>query len=112
MVLYEDTTLEYDYTEYEKNFIGIGGTCTIKTETETIDMIQAAIIYNTKRIIGKPAAELEDFDEWDIKDVSYNLEDIKEIIIEGFYINRNNRANIVKLLHDENLTITKIPRRE
>ena len=112
MVLYEDTTLEYDYTEYEKNFLGIGGTCTIKTETETIDLMQAAIIFNTKRVVGKPTVELEDFDEWDIKDVSYNLEDIKEIIIEGFYINRNNRANIVKLLHDENLTITKIPRRD
>lgn len=111
MVLYEDTTLEYDYTEYEKNFIGIGGTCTIKTETETMNLMQAAIIFNTKRIVGKPAAEL-DFDEWDIKDVSYNLEDVKEIIIEGFYINRNNRANIINLLHDENLTITKIPRRE
>ena len=112
MVLYEDTTLLDDYTTYETNFIGIGGTCTIQTETETIELTQAAIIYNTKRVVGKPTAELEYFNEWDIKDVSYNLEDIKEIIIEGFYINKNNRANIVKLLHDENLTITKIPRRD
>lgn len=100
-----------DYTFVETITIGIGGTCTVKTNGKTIDLVDAGINYNTKTLSGKDAHEMATTVEpWNIEYQIIKLEDINELIVEGFYINDNNRSNVVKLINEIN--VTKIPRRD
>ncbi|MBQ6219945.1 MAG: hypothetical protein IJH63_00750 [Methanobrevibacter sp.] len=100
-----------DFTFLESISISIGGTCTVKTNNgETYDFIDAGINYNTKTLSGKDTQELETMRPWDVEYKVIKLEDITELIIEGFYINNKNRKNVVKVIKEVN--ITKIPRRD
>lgn len=101
------------YTEdFQKYYIGIGGTCTIKTETEKVDLIEATINVNTKTITGKLAEDIElGFRPWEAEDHTIKFENIQELIFEGFYINEHNRTTVLTLANNGEFKLTKIPRR-
>lgn len=115
MVLYEatyETQDQTDYTLYEKTYIGIGGTVTIRLHNgEVIDLIESGINYHTKCIHGKNLEDIKlGFKPHHIKTTVIGLNQISEIITEGFYINENNRESILSLMKE--VKITKIPKRD
>lgn len=117
MVLYGQVLAqEIDGTwtdDFQKHYIGIGGTCTIKTETQKVDLVEAIINVNTKTITGKLAEDIElGFRPWEADDHTIKFEDIKEVIFEGFYINGHNRQAVIDLDNSGVFTLTKIPRRD
>ena len=108
-VLPEEKTYNNDF---EKNYIGIGGTCTIKTETMKIDLVDATINMVTKTINGKLAEDIEDgFTNWQAESTTVKFENIIELIFEGFYINENNRNAVITLDNSKAFKLTKIPRK-
>ncbi|WP_405285951.1 hypothetical protein [Methanobrevibacter sp.] len=110
-VLTEEINGTYN-NDFQKNYIGIGGTCTITTETEKVDLIEATINMVTKTITGKLASDIEiGFRPWEADDYTIKFEDIHELIFEGFYINENNRKTVLKLANSNCFKLTKIPRR-
>jgi len=99
--------------DYQKHYIGIGGTCTIKTETENIDLTEATINVQTKTLTGKLVTDIElGFRPWEVEDHTYKMENIKELIFEGFYINEHNRQAVLNLANNGETKLTKIPRRD
>lgn len=116
MVLYETLYGEdmIDTTLSDQIMIGIGGTCTVRLNNgETMDLVEAGINYNTKVLFGKDLAEINlGFETYQVKSTTFKLEEVTELIVEGFYINRDNRDNVLKLIHEDEITITKIPRRD
>ena len=98
--------------DHQKYYIGIGGTCTITTETEKVDLIEATINMVTKTITGKLASDIEiGFRPWEADDHTIKFENIKELTFEGFYINENNRKTVLKLANSKVFKLNKIPRR-
>ena len=98
--------------DHQKYYIGIGGTCTITTETQKVDLIEATINTNLKTITGKLASDIElGFRPWEAETHTIKFEDIHELIFEGFYINENNRKTVLKLANSKVFKLNKIPRR-
>lgn len=99
-----------DHLQY---YIGIGGTCTIKTENDNYDLTEATINMVTKTISGKNTADIKaGFTTWQAETTTISFEDITELIFEGFYINENNRATVTELANSGVFQLTKIPRRD
>jgi len=111
-VLTEEINGTYN-DDFEKYYVGIGGTCTIKTETNIVDLVEATINVNTKTVTGKLAEDIElGFRPWEADDHTIKFEDITELIFEGFYINDHNRQAVINLDNSGVFTLTKIPRRD
>lgn len=110
--LYDDNMIDTSF--HDKITINIGGTCTVRLNNgETMDLVEAGINYNTKVLFGKDLAEIKlGFETYHVKSTSIKLEDITEVIFEGFIITPENRDNILELLHEDTITFTKIPRRD
>lgn len=110
--LYDDNMIDTSF--HDKITINIGGTCTVRLNNgETMDLVEAGINYNTKVLFGKDLAEIKlGFETYHVKSTTFKLEEVTELIVEGFYINRDNRDNVLKLIHEDEITITKIPRRD
>lgn len=114
MVLYDSIYPEdkTDYTHYEENTIGLGGTTTIRLNNrKTIDLVDTFINYYTRNLYGKKLEDLKlGFEKYHLKNEEIPLEDIEEVITEGFIITPMNRDNILKLIKE--LKVTKIPQRD
>lgn len=110
--LYNDDMIDTSF--HDKVTINIGGTCTVRYQDgKVIDLISSMINYNTKKLCGKNLKEINyGFREWDIETTAIPLEQIDEIIFEGFIITPQNRETILKLIHEETIKLTKIPRRD
>lgn len=112
ILLAEEINGTYKTDDHLKNYIGIGGTCTIKTETE-VDLVEATINMVTKTISGKNVKDIEaGFTTWQAETTTISFEDINELIFEGFYINENNRSTVTELAKSGVFQLTKIPRRD
>lgn len=115
MVLYEETYETHDTTDYtlhEKNTIGLGGITTVRLEKgEVIDLAEASVNYYTRKLYGKKLEDLKlGFETYHLKNEEIPLEDIEEVITEGFIITPMNRDNILKLIKE--VKFTKIPQRD
>ena len=96
----------------EKNYIGIGGTCTIKTQDGQVDLADAVINMVTQTITGINPKEYElEYHPLYMENTVFKFEDITELIFEGFYINDNNRNRVIELDNSKAFKLTKIPRR-
>ena len=114
MVLYDSLYNEdmIDTSFQDQITIGFGGTCTVVANGETYDLVSSAINYHTRTLYGKDLHEIHlGFEEYHVKSTEIKLEDISEIIFEGFIITAENRDNILKLIHEDSIRFTKIPRR-
>ena len=112
MVLYEAYEPKYDMTYHEQTTIAIGGTCTVRLENGTVyDLVESAVNYHTKTLTGKDLKEINyGFETYHVKSTIIPLEEISEVIFEGFIITQMNRDNILKLIKE--VKFTKIPRRD
>ena len=110
--LYDDNMIDTSF--HDKITISIGGTCTVRYQDgKTIDLVSSMINYNTLKLCGKSLKVINyGFREWDVETTIIPLEQINEIIFEGFIITPENRETILELLHEDTITFTKIPRRD
>ena len=108
--LYNDDMIDTSF--HDQITIGIGGTCTVVAKGKTYDLVSSSINYHTRILSGKDLTEINlGFEEYHVKSTTINLEDITEIIFEGFIITADNRDNILKLIHEDGINFTKIPKR-
>lgn len=114
MVLYDALDSYVDTTFHDKITINIGGTCTVRYQDgKTIDLVSSMINYNTRKLCGKSLKEINyGFKEWDVKTIAIPLEQIDEIIFEGFIITSENRETILEFIHEGAIKLTKIPKRD
>lgn len=115
MVLYDalyETEETIDTTFHEQITIGLGGTTTIRLQNgEAIDLVESAVNYYTKNIYGKKLEDIKlGFETYHIKSTIIGLDEIAEIITEGFIITPENKANILKLIKE--VKVIKIPQRD
>lgn len=115
MVLYEETYETHDTTDYtlsEQNTIGLGGITTVRLENgEVIDLVEASVNYYTKKLYGKKFEDIKlGFETYHLNNEEFKLEEIAEVITEGFIITPMNRDNILKLIKE--VKFTKIPQRD
>ena len=107
MVLYDSyPTEQIDMNKVEENYIGMGGIATIKLLNDTeVDLMNATVNWNLRSLTGTRMDEVRmGFKPHDARTRTIYLEDIEEIVFEGFYINENNRNNIRKLLKEVKFT--------
>lgn len=116
MVLYETTYNDdlVDNTFFETITIGIGGTCTIRLHNgKVMDLVETNINYNIRTISGRSYEDVKlGFENRHAETITYGLNEISEVIFEGFIITPANRDNILKLLHEDGIRFTKIPIRD
>ena len=117
MVLYETLYSEdmIDTTLSDQIMIGIGGTCTVRLHNgKVIDLVGAGINYNIRTLSGRSYRDsLIDENPLHQDRFSYGLDEISEVIFEGFIITPENRETILKLIHEKDgIKFTKIPRRD
>ena len=107
------TDMNCDATLYEKITIGIGGICTLRLKDgNCIDLVRAGINYHTRTLGGRSYQDSKRVDTRHADYHDFKLEDIKEVIFEGFIITAANRDNILNLLHEKDgIKFTKIPQR-
>ena len=111
-MLYEAYEPQIDMSYHEQITIGIGGTCTVRLENGTVyDLVESMVNYHTRTIAGKDLKEINyGFKTHQVKSTIIPLEEISEVIFEGFYITNENRDNILKLIKE--VKFTKIPARK
>ena len=117
MVLYESTYGDdiIGTTFFDTIFIGIGGTCTVRLQNgKVIDLIGAGINYNIRTLSGRSYRDsLIDENPVYQETLSFSLDEISEVIFEGFIITSENRDSVLQLLHeDDGINFIKIPRRD
>lgn len=113
ILLAEEIDGTYKTDDYLKNYIGIGGTCTLKTENDNYDLTEATINMVTKTISGKNTADIKaGFTILQAETTTISFNEISELIFEGFCINENNRATVTELVKSNVFQLTKIPRRD
>ena len=115
MVLYDtsyETQDKTDYTLYETTMIQLGGTTTVRLQNGTVvDLTESGVNYHTRNVYGKTLEDVKlGLETYHIKDTIIDLENVAEIITEGFYINKNNRESILSLMKE--VKVTKIPKRD
>ena len=116
MVMYETLgDKNIDTTLSDQIMIGIGGTCTVRLNNgETMDLVGAGINYNIRTLSGRSYRDsLIDDNPLHQDRFTYGLDEISEVIFEGFIITSENRDSVLQLLHeDDGINFIKIPRRD
>lgn len=117
MVMYETLYGEdmIDTTLLDQIMIGIGGTCTVRLHNgKTIDLVNTGINYKLRTLSGNSYRDsLIDENPLHQDRFTYCLDEISEVIFEGFIITSENRDSVLQLLHeDDGINFIKIPRRD
>ena len=118
MVLYEydasTKSKELDLTFFETISISIGGTCTVRLNNgEVYDLVDTYINYNIRTLSGKVYRDsLLEENPLHMEGHVFGLDEINEVIFEGFIITEANKKSILNLLHEDGINFIKIPRRD